>query len=112
MRDFGEQVSAKKPPGCLKYFLYAGCATFTLIAIGNAILPALLVFLLQDSEPEPGWEKTLLPEKIHHSKVLLTQHQRGGFLENCVFVAYELAPDTARAIKNQGSDFLKGVGQP
>lgn len=115
MREFGEEEPpAKKPSGCLKYLLYVVRGTFTAIVAAFVFLPFLgAAFLAGISQaPEPGWEKTVLPEKIGFSKVLLSHAERGGFLEGCVFVAYQLSPDTIHLMEKEGASFFKDVGQP
>ena len=60
----------------------------------------------------PPQNPSHLPDRIATSGTYLSQDQIGGFLEGCVFEAYELAPGTVAAIERSGLQFFENMPQP
>src|SRR3954462_31542 len=92
-----------------------GCVLIApLVLVVAAFILFLLIFsflALLVADPKPGWEKTALPAKITYSSLLFS-HAEHALLEGCVFAAYRLRPEMARAIDKQGIRFFSDIGQP
>jgi hypothetical protein len=109
MRDFGSKPPDPTMPPILLGIrrLFFGCFG----CLGVIILLIVAPIIIREVNT---WGHTTphLPDKIEISRQYIAQDSIGGFLEGCVFEAYELKPQTTLAIEQYGLQFFKDMPQP
>jgi len=111
MREFGEPEPPAKRSGCLKYLVYAGCATFILIFAFFALGIIGLLSAFSPYDLPEGWENGVLPPQLQITRVLHRKHW-GIWRDQCEYAAYEIALPTLLAIDKGGLNFLKNAVPP